>query len=89
MRDILEEIAGWHASGTRFALATVVRTWNSSPPAAGRLDGRRRDGGSGRQRLGGAVSRVRSTSSRRRCCGPGCRRSRPTASRTTTRSPWG
>lgn len=35
MRDILEEVAGWHAEGTRFALATVVRTWKSSPRQPG------------------------------------------------------
>jgi xanthine dehydrogenase accessory factor len=35
LRDILEEIAGWQASGTRFALATVVRTWKSSPRQPG------------------------------------------------------
>ncbi|MDO5864395.1 MULTISPECIES: XdhC/CoxI family protein [Paenarthrobacter] len=35
MRDILEEISGWYREGTRFALATVVQTWHSSPRSAG------------------------------------------------------
>ncbi|MFC9353357.1 XdhC family protein [Arthrobacter sp. NPDC057013] len=35
MRDILEDIASWHRDGRRFAVATVVRTWNSSPRPAG------------------------------------------------------
>jgi xanthine dehydrogenase accessory factor len=35
MRDILDEIAPWYREGTRFALATVIRTWSSSPRAIG------------------------------------------------------
>jgi xanthine dehydrogenase accessory factor len=35
MRDILEEIAPWYAAGERFALATVSRTWSSSPRPIG------------------------------------------------------
>jgi xanthine dehydrogenase accessory factor len=35
MRDIADGIASWRAAGTRFALATVVRTWSSAPRAPG------------------------------------------------------
>ncbi len=35
MRDITEGLAGWQADGTRFAIATVVQTWNSAPRQPG------------------------------------------------------
>lgn len=35
MRDILDEVALWYRAGTRFAIATVIRTWSSSPRAVG------------------------------------------------------
>ncbi|SEG63432.1 xanthine dehydrogenase accessory factor [Actinacidiphila yanglinensis] len=35
MRDIAEGIASWQAAGTRFAVATVVRTWKSAPRRPG------------------------------------------------------
>lgn len=35
MRDILEALDGWCATGTRFALASVVGTWSSSPKQPG------------------------------------------------------
>ncbi|MFF2525819.1 XdhC family protein [Streptomyces liangshanensis] len=35
MRDIAEGLRAWHAAGTRFALATVVRTWRSAPRRPG------------------------------------------------------
>ncbi|KAE8765907.1 XdhC family protein [Georgenia thermotolerans] len=35
MRDILDEVTAWYRAGTRFALATVVQTWHSSPRSAG------------------------------------------------------
>ena len=33
--DVLERAARWRADGRRVALATVVRTWGSSPRPAG------------------------------------------------------
>lgn len=33
--DVLERAAAWHAAGLGVALATVVRTWGSSPRPAG------------------------------------------------------
>jgi xanthine dehydrogenase accessory factor len=35
MRDILDDIAPWYRDGRRFAVATVVRTWSSSPRPIG------------------------------------------------------
>ncbi len=35
MRDILQDVLPWYRQGTRFAVATVVRTWNSSPRPIG------------------------------------------------------
>ncbi|QHC32668.1 XdhC family protein [Streptomyces sp. HF10] len=35
MRDIAEGLSAWSASGKRFAVATVVRTWRSAPRQAG------------------------------------------------------
>ena len=35
MRDISTQLALWHAGGEDFALATVVRTWRSSPRMPG------------------------------------------------------
>ncbi|HEY3749687.1 MAG TPA: XdhC family protein [Pseudonocardiaceae bacterium] len=35
MRDIAQGIAAWRAAGTRFAVATVVRTWSSAPRQPG------------------------------------------------------
>jgi xanthine dehydrogenase accessory factor len=35
MRDILSDIAPWYRRGDRFAVATVVRTWSSSPRPIG------------------------------------------------------
>jgi xanthine dehydrogenase accessory factor len=35
MRDIVDGLAGWRAAGHAFALATVVRTWHSSPRQPG------------------------------------------------------
>ncbi|OIK23747.1 XdhC family protein [Streptomyces malaysiense] len=35
MRDIAEGLSSWSASGKRFAVATVVRTWRSAPRQAG------------------------------------------------------
>lgn len=35
MRDIINEIAVWFEAGQRFALATVTRTWSSSPRPIG------------------------------------------------------
>src|SRR5664279_5533334 len=35
MRDILQDVLSWYRQGTRFAVATVVRTWSSSPRPIG------------------------------------------------------
>jgi xanthine dehydrogenase accessory factor len=35
MRDIVDGLAGWRSAGHAFALATVVRTWHSSPRQPG------------------------------------------------------
>ena len=35
MRDILQDVLPWYGQGTRFALATVIRTWSSSPRPIG------------------------------------------------------
>jgi len=35
MHDIIDRLAAWHGSGQPFALATVVRTWSSSPRQSG------------------------------------------------------
>ncbi|GAB6903627.1 XdhC family protein [Kineosporia succinea] len=35
MRDIVEGLAAWQAAGTRYATATVVRTWRSAPRRPG------------------------------------------------------
>src|ERR1039458_3005533 len=35
MRDILQDVLPWYRAGTRFAVATVVRTWSSSPRPIG------------------------------------------------------
>jgi xanthine dehydrogenase accessory factor len=35
MRDILQNELAWYRQGTRFAVATVVRTWSSSPRPIG------------------------------------------------------
>jgi xanthine dehydrogenase accessory factor len=35
MRDILQDVLLWYRQGTRFAVATVVRTWSSSPRPIG------------------------------------------------------
>ena len=35
MRDILQGVLPWYRQGTRFAVATVVRTWSSSPRPIG------------------------------------------------------
>src|SRR5262245_15772003 len=35
MRDILTDLAAWQARGTRFAIGSVVRTWNSAPRGSG------------------------------------------------------
>src|SRR5450755_4760224 len=35
MRDILKDVLPWYHQGTRFAVATVVRTWSSSPRPIG------------------------------------------------------
>lgn len=35
MRDVLTEVLPWYHSTTRFAVATVVRTWKSSPRPVG------------------------------------------------------
>ena len=35
MRDILEGLIAWRARGEPFALATVVKTWNSAPRPPG------------------------------------------------------
>ena len=35
MRDIADALASWRAAGTRFAIATVVRTWRSAPRQPG------------------------------------------------------
>ncbi|QIX26969.1 XshC-Cox1 family protein [Nocardioides sp. JQ2195] len=35
MRDIIDQLDVWYRDGTRFALATVVSTWSSSPRSAG------------------------------------------------------
>ena len=35
MRDILDDVAPWLREREPFALATVVRTWQSSPRPAG------------------------------------------------------
>ena len=51
MRDILPEIDAWVAEGTPFALATVVRTWGSSPRQPGAAMAVRED-----LRVAGSVS---------------------------------
>jgi xanthine/CO dehydrogenase XdhC/CoxF family maturation factor len=33
--DLRDELVAWRKTGTRFALATVVRTWKSAPRPAG------------------------------------------------------
>jgi xanthine/CO dehydrogenase XdhC/CoxF family maturation factor len=33
--NILEQVAAWHAEGRKVGLATVVRTWGSSPRPVG------------------------------------------------------
>ncbi len=35
MREVLDGLRAWRAEGRRFALATVIRTWSSSPRPAG------------------------------------------------------
>jgi xanthine dehydrogenase accessory factor len=35
MRDIAQELSTWSRSGKRFAVATIVRTWNSAPRRPG------------------------------------------------------
>lgn len=35
VNDVMEQAATWHDSGTRVALATVIRTWGSSPRPVG------------------------------------------------------
>lgn len=35
MRDILQDVLPWYSEGTRFAVATVIRTWSSSPRPIG------------------------------------------------------
>ncbi|MGV9351547.1 XdhC family protein, partial [Streptomyces spiralis] len=35
MRDVLEGVTAWYRSGVRFAVATVVQTWSSSPRGVG------------------------------------------------------
>ncbi|WP_409333219.1 XdhC family protein [Trujillonella humicola] len=35
MRDIVDDVSAWYESGISFALATVVRTWRSSPRQPG------------------------------------------------------
>jgi len=35
VNDVLEQAAAWHAAGLHVAIATVVRTWGSSPRPAG------------------------------------------------------
>ncbi|MFE5484454.1 XdhC family protein [Streptomyces sp. NPDC056527] len=35
MRHVIDQAAAWQRSGTRFAMATVVRTWGSSPHGPG------------------------------------------------------
>ncbi|WP_327173168.1 XdhC family protein [Streptomyces sp. NBC_01336] len=35
MRHVIDQAAAWQRSGTRFVMATVVRTWGSSPHAPG------------------------------------------------------
>lgn len=44
MRDVLPTLQAWIEEGRRFALATVVRTWGSSPRPAGSVMGVREDG---------------------------------------------
>ena len=33
--DVLDQAAAWHAAGLGVAIATVIRTWGSSPRPAG------------------------------------------------------
>lgn len=35
MRHVIQQAAAWQRSGTRFAMATVTRTWGSAPHGAG------------------------------------------------------
>jgi xanthine/CO dehydrogenase XdhC/CoxF family maturation factor len=35
VNDVLEQAAAWHEAGLGVAIATVVRTWGSSPRPAG------------------------------------------------------
>lgn len=35
MRDLLDDVTSWYEEGVTFALATVVRTWSSSPRGPG------------------------------------------------------
>ena len=35
MRDIVDQLIGWHADGVPFAVATVIRTFSSAPRGAG------------------------------------------------------
>lgn len=35
MRHVIDQAVAWQRSGTRFAMATVLRTWGSAPHAPG------------------------------------------------------
>ena len=64
--EILDQAARWRGDGKGVALATVVKTWGSSPrPPGAKLVGQRRAASSS-ARSRAAASRARSSARRRR-----------------------
>lgn len=55
MRDVLPTLQRWADAGDKFALATVVRTWGSSPRAVGSVMGVRADGATCGSVSGGCI----------------------------------
>jgi len=58
MRDVLEQLEEWHGEGQEIAVATVVRTWGSSPRQVGSRLIATRDGGIAGSVSGGCVEGV-------------------------------
>ncbi len=87
MRDILDELSRWFDDGETFALATVVRTWKSSPREPGAAMAVSQSG-----EVVGSVSEGASkapcTTSRVTCSPTGAHGPRSSASPTTTPSAW-
>jgi len=55
MRDVLEQLDTWHSEGREIAVATVVRTWGSSPRQVGSRLIATREGGIAGSVSGGCV----------------------------------